>query len=361
MASQFDAAAAEFRELARSAGADRRGRADRAHRQAHPAGCFVGSGKADEAKLLVQAGRRRPGAGQPPLSPVQERNLEKLLECRVVDRTGLILDIFAQRARSHEGKLQVELAQLQHMATRLVRGWTHLERQRGGAIGLRGPGETQLETDRRLLASGSSMLQKRLEKVEVQRTQDARRASAASCRGRPGRLHQCRQVDPVQRADRRRMSTPPTSCSPPWTRPCAAIGAAQAGRSSGRYRRLRPRSAARTRRCVPLHADRSARGGPVAARHRRRRPAARRTHRAGRRVLAEIGAGEIPQIAGVQQDRPHRVRVRLAPDLTMQPACCCRAIGVAAGRIPPATTHSGRNGWSSAANATLQDWINGLE
>jgi len=106
---------------------------------------------------------------------VQERNLEKLTECRVVDRTGLILDIFAQRARSHEGKLQVELAQLKHMSTRLVRGWTHLERQRGGAIGLRGPGETQLELDRRLIGERVKQLEKRLEKVETQRTQ-ARRA-----------------------------------------------------------------------------------------------------------------------------------------------------------------------------------------
>lgn len=103
------------------------------------------------------------------LSPVQERNLEKLTECRVVDRTGLILDIFAQRARSHEGKLQVELAQLKHMSTRLVRGWTHLERQRGGAIGLRGPGETQLELDRRLLGERVKQLQKRMDKVETQR------------------------------------------------------------------------------------------------------------------------------------------------------------------------------------------------
>src|SRR5678809_639773 len=106
-----------------------------------------------------------------PLSPGQERNLEKALQRRVVDRTGLILDIFAQRARSHEGKLQVELAQLKHMATRLVRGWTHLERQRGGSIGLRGPGETQLETDRRLLQKRVEQLQKRLDKVEVQHTQ----------------------------------------------------------------------------------------------------------------------------------------------------------------------------------------------
>lgn len=103
------------------------------------------------------------------LSPVQERNLERLVQCRVVDRTGLILDIFAQRARSHEGKLQVELAQLKHMSTRLVRGWTHLERQRGGAIGLRGPGETQLELDRRLLGERVKQLQKRMDKVVTQR------------------------------------------------------------------------------------------------------------------------------------------------------------------------------------------------
>ncbi len=100
---------------------------------------------------------------------MQERNLEQLTQCRVVDRTGLILDIFAQRARSHEGKLQVELAQLKHMATRLIRGWTHLERQRGGAIGLRGPGETQLELDRRLLAGRVKQLTARLQKVDVQR------------------------------------------------------------------------------------------------------------------------------------------------------------------------------------------------
>src|SRR6202012_1013518 len=108
-------------------------------------------------------------------SPAQERNLEALTQCRVVDRTGLILDIFAQRPRSHEGNLQLELAQLKHMSTRLVRGWTHLERQRGGAIGLRGPGETQLELDRRLLANRVKQLQLRLRKVETQRTQ-ARRA-----------------------------------------------------------------------------------------------------------------------------------------------------------------------------------------
>jgi len=104
------------------------------------------------------------------LSPSQERNLEKALQCRVVDRTGLILDIFAQRAQSHEGKLQVELAQLRHLSTRLVRGWTHLERQKGG-IGLRGPGEKQLETDRRLLTERMQTINRRLTKVREQRNQ----------------------------------------------------------------------------------------------------------------------------------------------------------------------------------------------
>ena len=107
------------------------------------------------------------------LSPSQERNLEAALECRVLDRTGLILDIFAQRARTHEGKLQVELAQLGHMSTRLIRGWTHLERQKGG-IGMRGPGETQLETDRRLLRVRIKSIKARLEKVRRQRSQGRR-------------------------------------------------------------------------------------------------------------------------------------------------------------------------------------------
>ncbi len=112
------------------------------------------------------------------LSPAQERNLERLFKCRVLDRTGLILDIFAQRARTHEGKLQVELAQLRHLSTRLVRGWTHLERQKGG-IGLRGPGETQLETDRRLLRDRVKAILRRLEKVAKQREQGRRARSRA--------------------------------------------------------------------------------------------------------------------------------------------------------------------------------------
>ena len=111
---------------------------------------YMGKGKVEEVRHLVTTQKIDLVIFNHQLSPVQERNLESLLECRVLDRTGLILDIFAQRARSFEGKLQVELAQLKHLSTRLVRGWTHLERQKGG-IGLRGPGETQLETDRRLI------------------------------------------------------------------------------------------------------------------------------------------------------------------------------------------------------------------
>jgi GTP-binding protein HflX len=168
----------EFGDLARSAGANvvavLQARIDRPN----PA-TLIGSGKLDEVKAAAEATGADLILVNHALSPVQERNLEKALERRVVDRTGLILDIFSQRARSAEGKLQVELAQLKHMATRLVRGWTHLERQRGGSIGLRGPGETQLETDRRLLQKRVEQLQKRLDKVEVQRTQ-MRRARVRS-------------------------------------------------------------------------------------------------------------------------------------------------------------------------------------
>ena len=168
----------EFADLARSAGANvvalLQARIDRPN----PA-TLVGSGKLEEMKAAAEATGADLVLVNHPLTPVQERNLEKALQRRVVDRTGLILDIFSQRARSAEGKLQVELAQLKHMATRLVRGWTHLERQRGGSIGLRGPGETQLETDRRLLQKRVEQLQKRLDKVEVQRTQ-MRRARVRS-------------------------------------------------------------------------------------------------------------------------------------------------------------------------------------
>ncbi|MFT3791957.1 MAG: GTPase HflX [Rudaea sp.] len=158
----------EFGELARSAGATVVGSLAARVDKPNPK-FFVGTGKADELKAQRAALDADLILVDHALSPVQERNLERHAECRVVDRTGLILDIFAQRARSHEGKLQVELAQLKHMSTRLVRGWTHLERQRGGAIGLRGPGETQLELDRRLLAARMKQLEQRLEKVETQR------------------------------------------------------------------------------------------------------------------------------------------------------------------------------------------------
>jgi GTPase len=136
-------------------------------------GLFVGSGKLEEILAAVQEHDAALVVFNHALTPSQERNLERALGCRVIDRTGLILDIFAQRARSHVGKLQVELAQLRHISTRLVRGWTHLERQKGG-IGLRGPGETQLETDRRLIRDRIRMLTRRLEKVHMQREQGRR-------------------------------------------------------------------------------------------------------------------------------------------------------------------------------------------
>lgn len=132
---------------------------------------FIGEGKAIEIASLVKQYNASVILVNHSLTPTQERNLEKLCECRVVDRTGLILDIFAQRARTHEGKLQVELAQLQYISTRLVRGWTHLERQKGG-IGLRGPGETQLETDRRLIRNRIQLILSRLAKVAKQREQN---------------------------------------------------------------------------------------------------------------------------------------------------------------------------------------------
>jgi len=168
----------EFIDLARSAGASIA--TSITARIDHPnPSILIGSGKLEEVKAALEASQADLVLVNHQLTPVQERNLEQALERRVLDRTGLILDIFAQRARSFEGKLQVELAQLRHLSTRLVRGWTHLERQRGGAIGLRGPGETQLETDRRLLQKRVEQLQKRLAKVEVQHTQ-MRRARVRS-------------------------------------------------------------------------------------------------------------------------------------------------------------------------------------
>ncbi|MES2498898.1 MAG: GTPase HflX [Pseudomonadota bacterium] len=130
---------------------------------------FIGSGKADELKTILEGSETNLVAFNHDLSPSQQRNLERFLQAKVLDRTGLILDIFAQRAQSHEGKLQVELAQLEHLSTRLVRGWTHLERQKGG-IGVRGgPGETQLELDRRMLRVRVKQLREKLDKLKSQR------------------------------------------------------------------------------------------------------------------------------------------------------------------------------------------------
>ncbi len=162
----------EFKELARSAGVEVAG-VVRAARQVPDPALLVGSGKVEEIGAELAATGADLVLFNHPLTPIQERNLERRLGCRVHDRTTLILDIFAQRARSHEGKLQVELAQLRHLSTRLVRGWTHLERQKGG-IGLRGPGETQLETDRRLLNERVKTLNKKLEKLSRQRSQGRR-------------------------------------------------------------------------------------------------------------------------------------------------------------------------------------------
>ncbi len=163
----IDEQLAEVRLLAESAGAQVC--AEVYGRRQHPdAATYAGKGKIEEIGAEVAAHEASVVIFNHELSPAQERNLERTLQCHVIDRTSLILDIFAQRAQSAEGKLQVELAQLDHLATRLVRGWTHLERQKGG-IGLRGPGETQLETDRQLLGKRVKLLRDRLRKLERQR------------------------------------------------------------------------------------------------------------------------------------------------------------------------------------------------
>jgi GTP-binding protein HflX len=162
----------EFEELVLAAGGDP---VDfiTGSRQSPSAKFFIGTGKLEEVKVSVNAAKAQLVIFNHNLSPSQERNLEAELQCRVLDRTGLILDIFAQRARTHEGKLQVELAQLQHLSSRLVRGWTHLERQKGG-IGMRGPGETQLESDRRMVRDRIKLIENRLGKVRKQRDQGRR-------------------------------------------------------------------------------------------------------------------------------------------------------------------------------------------
>jgi GTPase len=169
---------AEAKQLATSAGVGAltviKGR-----RQRPDPALFAGKGKVEEIAGAVAATHAPVTIFNHELSPVQERNLEARINCRVIDRTSLILDIFAQRARSHEGKVQVELAQLEHLSTRLVRGWTHLERQKGG-IGLRGPGETQLETDRRLLARRVKALKEKLARMQAQRAVQRRARARAN-------------------------------------------------------------------------------------------------------------------------------------------------------------------------------------
>ncbi|MGB6105374.1 MAG: GTPase HflX [Pusillimonas sp.] len=174
----YAAHAEEFNMLAKGAGADivgtvvaRRARPDAAH--------FIGSGKLEEAILVADEAQAEIVLFDQPLTPAQQRNLEKGFERRVVDRVALILDIFALRAKSHEGKLQVELAQLQHLSTRLTRMWSHLERQRGG-IGMRGPGEAQLEMDRRMIGDKVRLLRERLARVQRQRTTQRRARSRSS-------------------------------------------------------------------------------------------------------------------------------------------------------------------------------------
>ena len=158
----------ELRQLVTSAGMQVRGTVE-GRRSTPDAKLFIGSGKADELKMMLETSETSLVAFNHDLSPSQQRNLERFLQAKVLDRTGLILDIFAQRAKSHEGKLQVELAQLEHLSTRLVRGWTHLERQKGG-IGVRGgPGETQLELDRRMLRVRVKQLREKLAKLKSQR------------------------------------------------------------------------------------------------------------------------------------------------------------------------------------------------
>jgi len=168
----------EFDMLATSAGAELVAQIT-AKRDRPDAATFIGSGKVQEAVELCEAAGAEVVLFDQPLSPAQQRNLERKLNCRVVDRVALILDIFALRAKSHEGKLQVELAQLQHLATRLTRLWTHLERQRGG-IGMRGPGESQLEMDRRMIGSKVRVLRERLQKVQRQRVTQRRARARGS-------------------------------------------------------------------------------------------------------------------------------------------------------------------------------------
>ena len=175
----YEESLGELRQLSLSAGLAILGTVE-SKRSTPDAKFFIGSGKADDLMQMMQASESNIAVFNHDLSPSQQRNLERLLQARVVDRTGLILDIFSQRAQSHEGKLQVELAQLEHLSTRLVRAWTHLERQKGG-IGVRGgPGETQLELDRRMLRVRVKQLREKLQKLKAQRGMQRRARKRSS-------------------------------------------------------------------------------------------------------------------------------------------------------------------------------------
>ncbi len=216
---------------------------------------FVGSGKAEELRLACEANDIELVIFNHALAPAQQRNLEQALNRRVIDRTSLILDIFAQRARSHEGKLQVELAQLQYLSTRLIRAWTHLERQKGG-IGLRGPGETQLETDRRLIGERIKALKTRLEETAPSARHAASRAQPQSDDvGVAGRLYERGQIHALQRADES-----PGVCRRPVVRHARyhlapRLSRRRSGAGGGvRYGRFHPRIASPTGRGIPRHA-----------------------------------------------------------------------------------------------------------
>ena len=245
----------ELRQLAASDGLiipavikDRRSRPDPAY--------YAGSGKVDEIASVVEQTSASLVIFNHNLSPVQQRNQEQRLQCRVLDRTNLILDIFARRVKSHEGKLQVELAQLEHLATRLVRGWTHLERQKGG-IGLRGPGETQLETDRQLLWKRAKLLREKLAKLQRQHKVQRRASNALKLCRFPLSATPTRVNLPRSMALPTRAPTLPINCSPLSMPPRASCSSR--GRTLGdfRYSGFHSRIATYTGCCIPCYSEKN--------------------------------------------------------------------------------------------------------
>lgn len=285
----------EFRELVESAGADVLDHIGGSRKVPDPR-YFVGGGKAEEVAESVVAHGAELVVFNHDLSPSQERNLEKRLNARVLDRAGLILDIFARRARSHEGKLQVELAQLRHLATRLVRGWSHLERQKGG-IGLRGPGETQLETDRRLLNERIKTLRKRLEKVSARREQGraARRRARTPIVSLVGytnagksTLFNCLTGESIYAEDQLFATLDPTlrRMAVPVGEPLIVAD------TVGFIRDLPPELIAAFKATLEETREADVLLHVIDAADRERRAHAREVNK----VLADIGAGEVPQI-----------------------------------------------------------------